>query len=80
VCHLAPIALTATSGIGRRHALHRGLCSRTWQRSQYGWPLWMTKSDVSDSSAALCSVPAADDLLGSRNGSPHSEQKKCSSW
>ena len=28
LCHLAPIALTATSGIGFTHALHFGLCRR----------------------------------------------------
>lgn len=88
LCHFAPIALIATSGIGRVQALHLGLCSLKWHRSQYGWPLWITNSFVSPSSSwpsepPPClpfSVPGADDLEGSKKGSPHSEQKKCNSW
>ena len=80
--HFPPSTSSASMSfrIGFLHFLHFGIRRRTWQCSQYGCPLCTVKP----SPAPLSKVPSPEKfravVLGGRNGSPHSAQKKCCVW
>jgi hypothetical protein len=85
-CQVPFNASSASSSllIGFRQPLHFGRCNLISHSGQKACFPWITNAAVCSSSYAgpslspfpLTSVPAEDDWEGSRNGIPHSPQKK----